>query len=86
MKLRQPCEHGKYEEHKVFADLPSNDFACPGGVFLPESVLVIEKVNGEWVLPPPSWLTLRSVIGLLGELADALIVETSGDPGGFNGL
>ena len=53
MKLRKPCEaHGRYDEHYYDGGTPEL-WLCPGGVFLPDDTLVIEKVDGEW----PEWAT-----------------------------
>lgn len=46
MRLRKPCEHGRYDSH--YLDDPRRAPQCPGGVFLAEDALVIEKVDGEW--------------------------------------
>lgn len=56
MRLRKPCEaHGLYDAHifetfSITSSYPApieNGF-CPGGEFLTEDTLVIEKVDGEW--------------------------------------
>lgn len=52
MRLRKPCQHGRYDSHYI--DDPDDKYAgamCAGGEFLPEDALVIEKVDGEW----PDW-------------------------------
>lgn len=52
MRLRKPCEHGKYDRHQ--ARNFGKQMVCPGGEFLPEGALVIEKIGGEW----PEWAQL----------------------------
>lgn len=82
MRLRRSCQHDRYDEH------PWDDFGevavftCPGGEFLPEDALVIEKVEGEW----PDWAlgrlrlwTLNPDV-LLDGLAE-LIASQVGEPG-----
>lgn len=67
MKLRYPCkEHGRYDAHiestpiKVRSGqhfdlrgvlIDEEGLHCPGGEFLADDALVIEKVDGEW----PAW-------------------------------
>lgn len=49
MRLRRPCEHGRYCEHYVgVIEWTDHPIWCPGGVFLAEDTLVVEKVDGEW--------------------------------------
>lgn len=65
MRLRKPCEHGRYDGHatkdgKYYSQVkmleahkyPAAFFAvCPGGAFLPEHALVIERTaEGAWPL------------------------------------
>lgn len=35
MRLRKPCQHGRYDAHREFGA----DFACPGGEFLTDDAL-----------------------------------------------
>lgn len=51
MRLRKPCEHGKHDEHIVRIGVWPGWTFCPGGEFLTEDALVIERVAGEW----PEW-------------------------------
>ena len=52
MKLRKPCEHDRYEAHYYDKDdVGFGPLHCPGGEFLADDALVIEKVDGEW----PDW-------------------------------
>lgn len=62
MKLRQPCEHGRYDGHEMPRDLD-----CRGGEFLAPDALVIEKEQddgGRWW---PEW-ALNAFIGATFEL------------------
>lgn len=43
MKLRKPCEHGKYDAHPFDVETWLNPKLCLGGEFLAEDSLVIEK-------------------------------------------
>lgn len=61
MRLRRPCKHDQYDPHVIdtfplyFINDPTT---CPGGEFLSEGALVIEKVEGEW----PEWAS--RIVGL----------------------
>ena len=59
MKLRKPCEHvsiehpeGRYEGHWI-DEYATPVVWCPGGVFLPDDTLIIERPEGftdsEWI-------------------------------------
>lgn len=52
MRLRNPCRHDLYESHYIGQGHYSNDW-CPGGEYLSEDALIVEKVDGEW----PEWAT-----------------------------
>lgn len=46
VRLRKECEHGRYDEHSYYTlpiNFGRNSRLCPGGEFLPEGALVIEK-------------------------------------------
>lgn len=72
MRLRKPCEHYQYDSHVWVSDggHPESSIAyadCPGGEFLPDDALVIEKVGGEW----PTWaLRVIGTADILDALAD----------------
>lgn len=43
MKLRKPCEHGRYDRHRIEGHLAVGDLTrCPGGEFLADDTLVID--------------------------------------------
>ena len=44
MRLRKPCEHGRYDAHGV----PYKGHNCPGGEFLADDALVIERDGNQW--------------------------------------
>ena len=59
MRLRKECEHGRWDAHYGATSFIE---PCPGGEFLPEGALVIEKVEGEW--PAAVINELADIIGV----------------------
>lgn len=90
-KLAWLCEHDRFTKHQVTQGWTTDagghsaiDYECPGGVFLPDDTLVVERVDGEWQLTPKALLVLSAAnafshpegpIALLNDFADALAVK-----------
>lgn len=94
MRLRRPCDHGNYDMHRFSPNEDRYYETCPGGEFLPEDAIVIEKVDGRW----PSHLLVRAgsvlferggYVGIpnsalyddVGAAFDTLAADQIGEPG-----
>lgn len=78
MRLRKPCEHERYERHWWPPDHRSLFPNCPGGEFLLEDALVIEKVEG---MSEAEWVSTSEYIkGLIAPLLSPSASQV-GEPG-----
>lgn len=78
MNLRNPCEHGLYDPHIMPAGLygfgPSS---CPGGEYLSDDALILEKVDGRWPVEAIGAMagTYYGLIEQGGLLADIFVAQ-----------